>query len=339
MKITHKMTATDKLREILRVKNWKQKDLAGKLGVSEKTVSFWVNGKKQPSAVNEDGINHLYVGLYNGDTSNSDIQRTIQDYQSKSELNEDEKVFSDTERIYFDAKSYVLESEKNNRRYVYLFPSISKIPDAWYKVGDKSLLFYKNLLAPRLSREARIRDDTDKVYRFRHGIVSIKWGSKLMSEAEELGYKAKRVEYGIIVIDLMRDFTDIEIHDMVRVVREERDKPKKLVKPKVNYPAIMMAINDLVRVLPSKIKKLDKDYKMVLGKELLEPMSEMLKIYFRMANGRMEKRDAKLEMMERTDDIAAMIYLMDEAQMLNVSARTAMGENVVKIRRAIEESL
>ena len=339
MKITHKMTATDKLREILRIRNWKQKDLAGKLGVSEKTVSFWVNGRKQPSAVNEDAINHLYVGLYNDEASNSVVQRTIQDYQSKSELNEDEKVFSDTERIYFDAKSYVLESEKNNRRYVYLFPSISKIPDAWYKVGGKSLLFYKNLLAPRLSREARIRDDTDKAYRFRHGIVSVKRGSNFMSEAEELGYKAKRVEYGIIVIDLMRDFTDIEIHDMVRVVREERNRPKKLVKPKENYPAIVMAMNDLVRVLPSKIKKLDKDYKMVLGKELLEPMSEMLKIYFRMANGRMEKRDAKLEMMERTDDIAAMIYLMDEAQMLNVSARTAMGENVVKIRRAIEESL
>ena len=58
-----------------------------------------------------------------------------------------------------------------------------------------------------------------------------------------------------------------------------------------------------------------------------------------MANGRMEKRDAKLEMLERADDIAAMIYMMDEAQMLNVTVRTAMGENVVKIRRAIEEAL
>lgn len=338
MKITHKMTATDKMREILRVKKWKQKDLAGKLGVSEKTVSFWINGKKQPSAVNLERINSIYSGVYEIASKNS-AQDIIQEYQSKVELNEEEKIFSDTERIYYDAKSLVLGMEKNNRRYVYLFPSIGKVPDAWYKVGGNSLLFYKNLLAPRLEREARIRDDSDKVYRFHRGIVSVKWGNKLMSEVEGLGYRAKRIEYGIIVIDLLKDFTDAEIHEMVEVVKRERSKPKRLIKPKENYPAIIMAMNELVRVLPSKIKKLDKDYKNVLGRELLEPMAEMLKIYFRMANGRMEKRDAKLEMMERTDDIAAMIYLMDEAQMLNVTVRTVMGENVVKIRKAIEEVL
>lgn len=338
MKITHKMTETDKMGEILRVKKWKQKDLAGKLGVSEKTVSFWMNGKKQPSAVNSERINSIYSELYVVSSRNG-VQDIIQEYQSKAELNEEEKVFSDTERIYYDAKSYVLELEKKNRRNIYLFPSIGKIPDAWYKVGGNSLLFYKNFLAPRLEREAKIRDDSDKVYWFHHGIVSVKWGNKLMSEAEGLGYKASRIEYGIIVIDLLKDFADAEIREMVEVVKKERSKPKRLIKPKENYPAIVMAMNELVRVLPSKIKKLDKDYKNVLGKELLEPMAEMLKIYFRMANGRMEKRDAKLEMLERTDDIAAMIYMMDEAQMLNVTVRTAMGENVVKIRRAIEEAL
>lgn len=65
---------------------------------------------------------------------------------------------------------------------------------------------------------------------------------------------------------------------------------------------------------------------------------EILKIYFRMADGRMERRDAKLEMLERVDDISAMIYLMDECRMLNITARTMMGENVVKIRNAIEVS-
>ena len=45
MKISHKMTITDKLKEILKVKKWRQKDLAGKLNVSEKTMSFWLSSE------------------------------------------------------------------------------------------------------------------------------------------------------------------------------------------------------------------------------------------------------------------------------------------------------
>lgn len=337
MKITHKMTIIDKLREILRVKKLKQKDLAGKLGVSEKTMSFWLNDKKRPSGESEVKINEMYAELYSAPTS--EAQNMIQKAQSKGEIDETEKSFSEREKVYYEGKFYVKEMEKENRRYVYIYPSMGKVKDEWYKVGGRSLLFYKNLLAPRLEREARVRDDTDKVYRFKGGIVSIKRGNRLMMEAKELGYPVERTEYGIIVIDLGKEYTDAEIGKMKEVVKNERGKTKKMIKPKENYPSIIIAMNDLVKVLPSKIKKLDKDYKRILGDGLLEPMTEMLKIYFRMANGGMEKRDAKLEMLERTDDLMAMIYLMDEAQMLNATVRTTMGENVVKIRNAIEETL
>jgi len=38
------------LKEVLKTKGVKQKWLAGKLGVSEVTVSNWIKGKSQPSA-------------------------------------------------------------------------------------------------------------------------------------------------------------------------------------------------------------------------------------------------------------------------------------------------
>lgn len=339
MKDMYKISPVDKVKEILRVKNWKQKELAKQLGVSEKTVSHWMNKRKKPSREHEIRIGKLYAELYGDLKSPSEVRATAQEYQGKAVIDEVEKVFTVTEQTYYTAKCFVKEREKSNTRYVYLFPSISKEPDAWYKIGGRSLFFYKTILAPRLEREAKLRDDTDKVHLFRGGIVSVRWGSRLIAEAEGLGYKAERMEYGVIVIDLLKDFTEEEIRGMRDMVRAERTKLKKLINPKENYPKIMIAMNDLMRVLPSKIKKLDKDYKGILGEELLEPMVEMLKIYFRFANGRMEKQDAKLEMLERVDDISAMIYLMDECQMLNVTARTMMGENVVKIRKSIEESL
>ena len=338
MKITHRMTASDKLREIIRVKKWKQKELAKQFGVSEKTVSFWINDKKRPSEGHLNEIDKMHDDLMNHEVP-ARLRDVVQDYQARDGLDETEKTFTVDEKTYYEGKCYVLAREKDNSRYVYLYPSTSKEADGWYKVGGRSLLFYKNLLAPRLGREAKVRDDTDKVHRFNKGITSVRWGERLMAEAEGLGYRASRTQHGIIVIDLMRDYSEAEIKAMAEVVRLERDKVKKMVKPKANYPNIMVVMNKLIQVLPSKVKKLDASYRGVWGKELLEPMTEMIKIYFRFANGRMEKRDAKIEMLERTDDLMAMIYMMDECGMLDVTARTRLGENVVEIRREIEESL
>ena len=336
MKITHRMTVSDKLIEIMRVKKWNQKALAGKLGVSQKTVSFWINNKKRPSILHEQKIEELYNSLMKTAVS-ADVPEELIDFQVHAEFDETEKSFSIDEKDYYDAKCYVIAKEKGNNRYIYLYPSIGSEVDGWYKVGGRSLLFYKCVLAPRLKREARLRDDTDKSYRFTHGIASVRWGNKLMEEAVRLGYEASRVQYGIIVIDLKKEFTDSEIKEMNEAIRVEKNRVKTIIKPKNNYPKLMVAMNKLVQVLPSKVKKLDASYRHILGKELLQPMAELLKIYFRFANGRMEKRDAKIEMLEGVDDLSAMIYLMDEAGMLNLTARTRMGENVVSIRNAIEE--
>lgn len=337
MYISHKMTVSDKLREIRQEKRWSQKELAGKLRVSEKTMSFWINGKKQPARANLVEIDKLYHELV--DTPRSEVKEEIQEFQAKMAVDEVEKSLTLSEKTYYEAKCYCLAKEKTNCRYVYLFPSVGKEVDGWYKVGGRSLLFYKNLLAPRLGREAKLRDDHDRIHRFDKGIVSVRWGNKLMAEAVSLGYSAKRIEYDIIMIDLNKDYSEAEIRTMAEAIKRERNKVKKMVKPKANYPSIVVAINKLIQVLPSKVKKLDKSYREVWSAQLLSPLIELTKIYFRFANGRMEQKDAKLEMLSRVDDLGAMIYMMDEAGMLDITARTRLGENVCGIRQEIEENL
>lgn len=332
------MTVTDKLREILRVTGWKQKDLAGKFEVSPKTISFWMNGKMRPSNEKEKMIMELYDEVTDN-TNVSDVERVIQDYQAKEGFDEFDKTFNPNQKNYYDAKCFVLAKEKDNNSHIFLYPSSYNKDDGWYKVGGRSLLFYKNLLASRLGREAKIRDDDDKAHRFRSGIASVRWGDKLMEEAKTFGYTAEKLQYGVIVIGLDKEFTDAEIHSMNEAVKAEKRRVQKMVKPKNNYPELMVAMNKLIQVLPSKVKKLDASYREVWGQELLQPMIEMTKIYFRFANGRMTKRDTKLEMLERVDDLMAMIYMMDECSMLNITVRTRLGENTVEIRKQIEENL
>lgn len=339
MEISHKTTFQDKMKSILLERNWKQKDLARKLEVSEKTISFLLNGKRRPKEILERKIDELYdeTGV-NPETSN-DVINDVQKYQAKREINDLDKILTGPEKEYYDAKCYVLSKEETNNQYIYLFSSLGNEDDGWYKIGGNSLLFYKTLLAPRLGRIATLREDNDKIHQFRSGVVSVRWGNKLMVEAESLGYKTSKIQYGIIVIDLMKEYSESEIKGLKETVKAERAKLRKMITPKNNYPNLMMAMNKLVAVLPSKVKKLDKAYREVLGRELLEPMAELLKIYFRFANGEMERKDAKLEMLERVDDLSAMLYLMDESKMLEITARTRLGENVVNIRNAITENL
>ena len=119
-------------------------------------------------------------------------------------------------------------------------------------------------------------------------------------------------------------------------MNDEINKVKKIIKPVNNYPKIINSINELLRVMPSKIRKLHESYRDIYARGLMEPLLEMVKIYYRMANGRMEKRDAKLELLRRADDVMAMIHMLDEGGLLSITARARMGENIVKIRDAVE---
>ncbi len=339
MKITHKMTIPDRLREILRVTGWKQKELAGKLNVSPKTMSFWVNAKKRPSEQSEARIAALFDEIMNSKGEFSAGQSVVQDYQAREGFDEDDKNFTIAEKTYYEGKCFVLAKEKENRRFVYLYPSVGKNNGEWYKAGGNSMVFYKTFLAPRLGREAKLRDDNDGAHRFNSGIVSVRWGRRLIEEARALGYGAEIIDHGVIVVDLMKDYAKAEIVSLAKAVKAEKHKVKKMVKPVNNHPKLMVAMNELIKVLPSKVKKIDASYREIWGKQLLEPMAELVKIYFRFANGRMEKRDARLEMLERTDDLTAMVYMMDEAGMLNVTARTRLGEDVLNIRKEIEANL
>jgi hypothetical protein len=73
------------------------------------------------------------------------------------------------------------------------------------------------------------------------------------------------------------------------------------------------------------------------GKEMTEPVCEMMKQYYQMANGRIEKRDAKANILMETDNFVAILHMLDEGGLLDLTARLRMGQNVVKIRKAVGE--
>lgn len=340
MEITHKMGVADKINYIKRVGKIHQKQIADKIGVSQKTVSLWAREKSRPSDGLLRRLDELYESVVSKTTEKkSPVRLVIEGAQAREADTVDDQYANEEERTYYEVKQFIHEVEKDNYSRIYLFPSKTNTDDEWYKTAGRSLLFYKYYLAPRLGREVNIQSDTDKYRKFKYGVGSARWGKKLINEAKNLGYDAEVIDYGIIVVELGKTYTKKELRELIKLSETDRIKAQRMIKPKLNYPKVIAEINELNRFLPPKVKKLAEPYRSIYGPELLRPAVELVKIYHRMANGRMEKRDAKLEMLERTDDLAAMLTVIDENNFIPMTARTRMGENIVKIRLEIEEAL
>lgn len=330
------MTVVGKLKEILRMTRGTQKELAGKLGVSPKTMSFWLNGKKRPSVEHERNITELYRKTADLVREKSEELKEMKAEQAKKATGEEKRNNNLKEKEYYEGKAFAMAKDKGNNSKIYLFPGLGGKEDEWYMALGRSMLLYKIVLAPRLGRKSRVLKDTDDELLQDGGVVSVKWGEELIEGAKKLGYEAERTEFNVIVINLLKEFTEKEIGQMRSTVNAERNQVKAVIKPKQVYPNIIYAINELAGVLPSKVRKLHRSVRDFYGRAMMEPVVEMTRIYYQMANGRMEKRDAKIRILEETDNFAGILHVLDEAGLFDITARMRMGQNVVKIQEAVE---
>lgn len=351
MKVTHEKTSAEKLGEIISHIKWKQVVLAEVLGVGQKTMSFWMRGIKNPGSDNQKKIEIAYSIVMRGDLDGksnanellkAEIDRVCameSEGKDKSTINGNIARKKISVGEYFKIKEYVFGKEKGNLSKVYLFPSTGGNEDDWYKVGGGSLLFYKFILAERLGRQVTTRVDTDTQLVFKNGVGSVRRGSDIVPQAIKLGYKAEKLKNGVVVVDLGREFSRAEIKNFLEREKAERQIVENILKPKLNYPKVAMAIRVLAEYLSQKVEQIKKENRETIGRQLLEPAIELVKIYHRMANGHLDKVDAKREMLSRVDDIAAVIVFMDAGQILELKARTRLGENLLEVRHQIEETL
>ena len=332
------MSYIDKLNFIQAITKGTQKELAAKLNVTPKTISEWLHSRKVPSVANEKNITKLYRNTLTIAEQKSEATKKLHEFESK--VFAIAKPKNDlTEKEYYKAKAYAIFLDKTNNSKIYLFPGLGGEPDEWYMALGHSMIFYKIIIAPRLGRKAHILKDSDDEYVQKEGVVSVKWGNTIIEDTKQLGYSATKIKFNIIAIDLGKEYTEKEIGQMRSAVIAEKNKVKTIIKPKQVYPKIINAINTLAGTLPSKIRKLHPSVRNYYAGKLNDPIVEMIELYYHMANGHIEKRDAKQGMLEATDKFAAILHLMDEGGQLTITARMRMGQSLVKIIESIEEIL
>lgn len=339
MDIQYEMSYSDKLKTVLAKANLAQVDLASLLNVSQKTVSLWVRGMIEPGRGSMGRVNRLYRLVENEEITNK-AELVIRMFGEDSPDNTaplESHSGEITKDTYMEGKGIVYELEKKNDSKIYAFPSTGKPEDHWYMVGGKSLLFYKYKVCDRLNRRCTIQPDRDTDYIFRHGVGSIRRGDTLVEQLRALRYKVEMIEGDIIAVDMGRHFTKKEMDELVVQAKSENPGINELKKLKYNMPNLAAAIRAFGPYVLADFKKLDKAYREVVVRELVVPVIELHKIYHRMANGDMEKKDAKLELMRRADDLAGVVIFIDEAGLVDVKKRSRLGSDIVYLKLMINE--
>lgn len=355
--------ALNRLRAVMRANKWSQVETAAQIGVTQKTLSFWLTGKTQPviekvrvieefcnknEQSNRKSNKSNRIGNKSNKTGNKGndeefttkvLKGILLESQAGKEFDERDKISQDKHREYYNGKMIALSLEEKNNSRLILYPSLSGTKDEWYKMGGQSALFYKYIVGPRLKKKPVIRKDNDLRHRFKHGIVSVHWGEKFMKDAATIGLTVKRIDYGLIIVEMERVYTASEIMEMHKREQEDAEKVKKMIMPARNYPDIYALIRQLSQILPVKVKKMDGAYREVFGKTMLEILTNLNKIYFRMANGRMRAEVAREEMLGQIDDMTAMLAIMDENQLFDVTTRTRIGETIVDMKMTIKKRL
>lgn len=344
MEIQHEKTISEKLKEIIEKTKWTQAELAEILGVGAKSMSFWIRSIKQPGDENLKKIEAVYQKATSGALDNKKNAKELATKGINEDLrkrlkDEEDEVNRLSTKEYFEVKKKVFDLEKMNNSMIYLFPSTGKPSEGWYKIGGRSLLFYKFIIAPRIGRHTTTRLDTDDQYVFSHGIGSARGATAIIPQVKELGYQAYIDKDKVIVIKLGKDFSRLEIENLMEQERISRGVVSNMVKPKYNFPKLAQSLRTLAGYLPQKVSLIEKPYQPVMIDQLFRPTMDMMKIYQEMANGRIEKADAKREMLRRVDDLEAMLVFMDAGGMLNATARARLGGNIIEIAHKIEELL
>ncbi len=346
------MEKVEKMRKILEIMGWSQARLARELDVSPKTLSLWLNGKGVPQQKRYETIDAFYdqalkeksakEGKFELDPVNDPefsekvLQGILLKEKEKTDPEDKYQRVKKNHKEYYNGKIVAKKLEEENFSRIIIFPSINEgARKEWYKVGGNSALFYKYYAGPRTGRSPRILDDSDLRCRFKNGVTMIHMGEKLLKDFEDVGFRVTEGEFGIIFVELDKVFKEKEVKEMDELERTNRERVKRMITPKENFPDIYGYVRKLAQILPPKVKKMDGAYRATFGEGVLNSIYEMYKIYFRMGNGRIGKEEAFVRILEQVDDITAVLAVADENNMFDLTTRIRIGEAITDLKTTL----
>ena len=227
---------------------------------------------------------------------------------------------------YRERKKKIIEFEKTNDRYLALWPASDKDTNkehTFYNMGGTSAIMYVQEIGPRLKRKPTLRHDMDhgnKSEKFHSGICSIADLDKLTEKLAGIGIKrAKTKDKDLVLFKLNREYPHAEVVEMLKQEQKRVDALNKVIYAKVLHPDIHKQILELKKLIPPKVKNMDKTYREVIGMELIKTLMNLTRLYSQMAHGDIDEKEGARKIMLEADMILEETSLMNELHLWEVA--------------------
>lgn len=146
----------------------------------------------------------------------------------------------------------------------------------------------------------------------------------------------RRPGYGeLVIFKLAREYPKDEIREMLKQEQVRLDNLNKLLYAEVLFPDIHRQMIELKRMVPAKVKNMDKTYREVIGMRMVDSLMELVRNYTEMAHGDVDAKTAGGKMMLELDMMLAEISILNELKLWEISTCTRIASAVVTMRQLI----
>lgn len=242
---------------------------------------------------------------------------------------------------YYAMKKKVIELEERNKRYLVLWPASDADvnENTFYNMGGTSAIIYVHEIAPRLKRKATLRRDMEHgEARFHSGICSVRDIDKLTELLKTLNIERleRKIDDGLIYYKLGRDYEKTEIKEMLRLEQNRLDELNRLLYSQVLHPEIHKYIIEIKRLIPAKVKNMDKGYRDLFGPQIVDNVMKLIHTYSMMAHGDLDEKEAAHMLMKYLDMLQVDVSMINELKLWEVSSCARVALIFTEMKKSIK---
>ncbi|MDO4611735.1 MAG: hypothetical protein Q4B34_02655, partial [Candidatus Saccharibacteria bacterium] len=248
---------------------------------------------------------------------------------------------------YRETKKKVFAYEMKNTKFLILYPASDanikkrkgedEAKKVFYNMGGHSAIIYVYALAPKIGRKkATLRRDFDNTAeKFASGICSIMDLDKLTELLAKINVRRMPDRGDIVMFALPREYAKSEIKEFLKSEQKRLDNLNKLIYSKVLFPDIHRQILDLKKLIPPRVKNMNREYREVIGDGIIKALLELMRAYSEMVHGDLEMLAAGKRMSCEIDMILAHISMYNELRLWDVATCSRIAEVAVGAQQLI----
>ncbi len=239
---------------------------------------------------------------------------------------------------YLKRKEYVTFREEENDRSVIIF----RADDEWWKIIGKSVLYYRNLIEPRLKlrKKAIVHVDDDYQFKSETGVIFVHDINVWIKRFEDLGHKdiaKKKEDYH--VFKLNNKVAPEDYNKMREESTALRSMASKIVSVGVVWPALKADITKLIKAGRAMTKPVDNSAQRTFCDPLMIEVNELMPLLFAASDGHTDPAETLIAMSKKISNIKGYLYNCIEVGIFDDKKQYEFSQSYAEVQEQIEKDL